>query len=632
MKQMWAKLQLPVEFRGDLTARVTNIFILALLGVLIPIGLAQFLVPETELSVHVSNLILLVSFIFLLWLLRAGRVTLAAALCVVFTGAIMVLANVTNVRPLTTVNMMGLSLIICSALALNRKGLILSTLVSFAAITIGLVVWGTRGLSAVQQRDLVQNFIGYAVQFGFAAFVSYTMIGQMRSANIHIEQTDQQLIERNTALEREIVERQRAEQREQRKSALMRAAMDATNELVGLDNIDELWRRAIELARERLGIERCTVFVRNEQTGQVWGTFGTDVQGRTTDEREFYSQGMTDFWKSELKTQWMENPWVLVPSMTHNQLAFDGLHDEQVGEGWVAYTSIATHEGIPFAVMCNDTAIMGTPLDQDQQDALAVYCSIVGHLAERKLLEAKVRQHVAQQAALTERNRLARDLHDSVSQALFGVVIGATTARKMLATTPEKLAQPLDYVLELSEAALVELRALIFELRPESLEQDGLIVALNKQTLALLLRHKIESELDLGTVEPPIPFAAKEALYRIGIEALQNSIKHAQATKMHIMLRVTSNVTVLQFRDNGIGFDTSANYLGHMGLMSMRERAEAFGGTLFLSSLSGNGTTVRVTIPLQSGRKNILDRRSGTMSGLHESGNIAARREFSSGI
>jgi len=631
MKQMWAKLQLPVKFRGDLTARVTNIFILALLGVLIPVGLAQFLFLETELSVHVSNLILLISFIFLLWLLRAGRVTLAAALCVVFTGAIMVLANVTNVRPLTTVNMMGLSLIICSALALNRKGLILSTLVSFAAITIGLVVWETRSLSTVQQRDLVQNFIGYAVQFGFAAFVSYTMIGQMRSANIHIEQTDRQLIERNVILEREIAERQRAEQREQHKSALMRAAMDATNELVGLDNIDELWRRAIELARERLGIERCIVFVRNEQTGQVWGTFGTDVNGKTTDERAFYSQEMTDFWKSDLKAQWVADPWVAIPHRKHMQLAADGSNDEQVGEGWVVYTSIATHEGVPFAVMCNDTAISGTSLDKGQQDALAVYCSLVGHLAERKLLEGKVRQQAAHQAMLSERNRLARDLHDSVSQALFGVVMGATTARQMLTVAPEKLAQPLDYVLQMSQAALSELRALIFELRPESLEQDGLIVALSKQASSLLLRHKIAVEMDMGSVEPSINFTTKEALYRIGIESLQNSIKHAQATKVHMVLRVLPNETWLELSDNGIGFDVSANYPGHLGLVSMRERAEGFGGSLKIRSTPGGGTAVRVTLPLQSNR---IDRGqwSGTMSGLHEPGNIAARREFSSGI
>ena len=606
-------------------------FILAMLGVLIPVEVLQFLIPETPVSVHVSNWILFISFVLLLRLLRAGRTMLAPILYITFCGAIMTIANLIYERPLTTVNMIGLSLMICSALALNRKGLLLSAVVSFAAITVGLVAWEMRVLTAVEQRDLVQNFIGFGIEYSFVAIVSYIMIGHLLDTRAHLQRTDRQLIERNAILEREIAERQRAEQREQRKSALLRAAMGATNELVGLDNLDDLWRRAVELARERLGIERCTIFVRNEHTGEVWGTFGTDIHGNMTDERAFMSSEMTHFWKSELKTQWVENPWVLVPRMEHKQLADDGVHDEQVGQGWVVYTVIATHQGIPFAVMCNDTAITNATLVEDQQDALAVYCSIVGHLAERKVLAAQVRQHVAQEAASSERNRLACDLHDSVSQALFGVVMGATTARQMLTIAPEKLAQPLDYVLQLSQAALAELRALIFELRPESLEQDGLIVALSKQTSALL-RHNIEVEQNLGSVEPLVDFAIKEALYRIGIEALQNSIKHAQATKVQMVLRVTQDEAWMEFKDNGIGFDTSANYPGHLGLVSMRERAEAFDGTFKIVSMPGSGTTVRVSMPMRAVSRTGFGAGSGTMGGLYEPRNIAARREIAPGI
>src|SRR5205823_523285 len=90
-----------------------------------------------------------------------------------------------------------------------------------------------------------------------------------------------------------------------------------------------------------------------------------------------------------------------------------------------------------------------------------------------------------------ERRRLARELHDSVSQALYGISLGAHAARKALDHDPSQLAEPLNYVLSLTEAALVEMRALIFELRPESLETEGLVSALTKQAAALHARHNL---------------------------------------------------------------------------------------------------------------------------------------------
>ena len=548
----------------------------------------------------------------------------------------MTLDNLTNERPLTTTNLIGLSAMIGAMLALNRKALVLTTVVAFAALTIGLVAWSGRVQTTTQERWLLQNFIGYAVQYSFVSIVAYVMIGHLRHARVRAEKTDQQLVERNLMLNREIVERQLAESRKQHMAELLRAAMGAANELVGADDIDELWQQVVELARERLGIERCAVFVRDELTNEIWGTFGTDMHGNTTDEHRLFSKEMTAIWSGELHTQWIQNPWLIMPRAQHTQLTADGMNSEPVGSGWVVYTRIATHKGSPFAVMSNDAAISGAPLDENQQDVLAVYCSLVGHLVERKNMEAQMRQHLANEAAMAERHRLARDLHDSVSQALFGVVMGANTARQMLAIAPTKAAQPLDYVVQLSEAALAELRALIFELRPESLEEDGLIMALNKQGSALLLRHKIEVELDLGSVEPPIDFAVKEELYRISIESVQNIIKHAQATKVQIVLRVMPDEMMLEISDNGTGFDTSASYPGRLGLISMRDRTHALRGALKIRSMSGSGTTVRVTVPLlklsqadsRGGLAMSLAARSGKMGGSHESGKPTARRSI----
>ena len=110
-------------------------------------------------------------------------------------------------------------------------------------------------------------------------------------------------------------------------------------------------------------------------------------------------------------------------------------------------------------------------------------------------------------AAVEERQRLARELHDSVSQALYGISLGVHTARLQLDRDPSELAESLDYVLELAEAALIEMRALIFELRPESLETEGLVTALTKQMAVLHARQGIIVKLDLGQ-EPDVPLIA----------------------------------------------------------------------------------------------------------------------------
>ncbi|MBI3175282.1 MAG: HAMP domain-containing protein [Chloroflexi bacterium] len=210
--------------------------------------------------------------------------------------------------------------------------------------------------------------------------------------------------------------------------------------------------------------------------------------------------------------------------------------------------------------------------------------------AELQLKETQVKV-----AALEERQRLARELHDSVSQALYGIALGARTAQTQLERDPAKLAEPLDYILSLAEAGLSEMRALIFELRPESLQNEGLVAALTKQSDALRTRYK----LDLVThfdPEPDIPLKAKEALYRIAQEAMHNIAKHAHATRVELSLRTSDGKLTLEIRDNGKGFEAAREYPGHLGLKSMPERAAQIGGRFHIESAPGTGTTITVQL------------------------------------
>ncbi len=217
---------------------------------------------------------------------------------------------------------------------------------------------------------------------------------------------------------------------------------------------------------------------------------------------------------------------------------------------------------------------------------------------------ARLRVQAEQAAVMEERQRLARELHDSVSQALYGIGLGARTARKLLeqATVPAavraKLETPLEYVLSLADAGLTEMRALIFELRPDALEKEGLSAALQRQAETLRARHKLAVDIDV-CAEPDVRLDIKEALYRIAQEAMNNTVKHARASRIDVRLCCEGGVLVLEIADDGVGFDPDRMYPGHLGLKSMQERVAPFGGELSIESAPGAGSVVRVRIHLE---------------------------------
>jgi signal transduction histidine kinase len=220
----------------------------------------------------------------------------------------------------------------------------------------------------------------------------------------------------------------------------------------------------------------------------------------------------------------------------------------------------------------------------------------IANQAAVALENARLYEQAQELAALEERQRLARELHDSVSQALYGITLGTHTARTLLDRDPRKVAEPLNYVLSQAEAALTEMRALIFELRPESLENDGLVVALSRQGAALHARHNIEVITELCD-EPNIPLRVKQELYRVAQEALHNTFKHARANKVNLLLESTTEGLLLEVCDDGLGFDTTQSFPGHLGLHSMRERVARLGGILQIESTPGQGTQIRVRLP-----------------------------------
>lgn len=209
-----------------------------------------------------------------------------------------------------------------------------------------------------------------------------------------------------------------------------------------------------------------------------------------------------------------------------------------------------------------------------------------------------------QTAALEERHRLARELHDSVSQALFSMTLHARTAQRHLETAglaaDHPVAVEIDQIHGLTQAALAEMRALIFELRPGALEAEGLTAALAKQAAAVAAREQLVVDVHGPEIWVRLGPVIEEHLYRIALEALHNTVKHAGAEHVDVHLEICDTALELRVSDDGVGFDPRLDRPGHLGLRTMRERTDAIGATLAIDSGPGRGSTVTVIVPLPS--------------------------------
>jgi signal transduction histidine kinase len=217
-------------------------------------------------------------------------------------------------------------------------------------------------------------------------------------------------------------------------------------------------------------------------------------------------------------------------------------------------------------------------------------------------LNATLFTAAAQTAAVLERQRLARDLHDSVSQALFSMTLHARAAQRHLAaagvTETEPAAVEVARLHELTQGALAEMRALIFELRPGALAEEGLAAALTKQAAALTAREQVPVVVHAPDNPVDLPPEVAEHLYRLTLEALHNALKHAQASQLDVTVRVEDHHLLVAVDDDGVGFDPSQPHPGHLGLHTMSDRARAIGAELRVKSHIGAGTRITVRVPL----------------------------------
>jgi signal transduction histidine kinase len=221
----------------------------------------------------------------------------------------------------------------------------------------------------------------------------------------------------------------------------------------------------------------------------------------------------------------------------------------------------------------------------------------LGDQAAVAIENARLRSQASQVAVVAERERLARELHDSVTQSLYSLTLLAEASQRMVDTGDlEPVREYTARLGEIAQQALREMRLLVYQLRPLVLRREGLVGALQQRLDAVEKRAGVDARL---LVEGPIelPVEIEDGLYRIAQEALNNALKHAVPTSVTVRIRASGEEVTLEVSDDGRGFDTEkVSDEGGMGLANMRGRAERLGGNLAILSAPGEGTTIRVSL------------------------------------
>jgi signal transduction histidine kinase len=289
----------------------------------------------------------------------------------------------------------------------------------------------------------------------------------------------------------------------------------------------------------------------------------------------------------------LESP---APFRTHD------IHDDPRFTGWwprghpdmrsFLGVPIVAHDGVIGAFYLTEKE--GAPefslADQELIELLASHAAIA-------VTNARLYEQSRELSVISERNRLALELHDVVSQKLYSLVLTAEAAATLLDRDADAARTQVGKLQEIAKQALDELRSLIFELRPPDLVQDGLCGALRKHVEVLRRVQSVEIDMEGDLELEPDPQRDAE-VFRIAQEAMQNALRHAQASRVVVRLAGEDGRLRLDILDDGVGFDPQEPELRsrRLGLTSMEERAQRIGGRLDIRSAQGEGTTVRLDV------------------------------------
>jgi signal transduction histidine kinase len=373
----------------------------------------------------------------------------------------------------------------------------------------------------------------------------------------------------------------------ERLSPTLRAVSDAVLAVAAEVSVDDVLQALVDSSRELAGARYAALGLPDGEGGF----------------RRFLTSGMSEELIASLGPLPRQHGMLGAMLDTTSAYRTSDIHDHPRFRGWWPRThpDMRSFLGVPIVAPAGvigafylTEKLEGAEFTEEDEELIGL---LAAHAAIA-IANARLYEQTRELSIVAERNRLALDLHDAVSQKLFGLVLEAEGAATVLERDPAAAGERVAKLQVLAREALDELRSLVFELRPPELEKDGLGGTLQKHIDVLGRLGQEEIELVLAG-ELPTEEVRDREVFRIAQEALQNVLKHAQAQHVVVRLGAGDGTLFLEVEDDGIGFDPDApeTRSRRLGLTSMEERAHRLGGTLQITSVPGAGTTIRVEAP-----------------------------------
>ncbi len=375
----------------------------------------------------------------------------------------------------------------------------------------------------------------------------------------------------------------------ERVTPALQAVSDAVLAVAAELSVDEVLQRLVDSARELAGARYAALGIPDGAGGF----------------RRFLVAGMSDRLVAAMGP--LPRTHGMLGAMLDSDSAYltDDIHRDPRFRGWWprGHPDMRSFLGVPIiaragvigAFYLTEKAGAGSFDDDDRRliELLAAHAAIA-------ITNARLYERSRELSILSERNRLALELHDVVSQKLFSLHLAAESAATLLERSPADAEEQITRVRTLARESLAELRSLILGLRPADLARDGLAGALRQEAMMLQQIHGIEVRLALDGAEHVGEGARDSEILRIAEEALHNAVRHSGASGVDVRLTAAEGAVTLEVVDDGRGFDPGDPELRsqHLGLTSMEERARELGGRLAVRSRPGAGTTVRLEVPL----------------------------------
>ena len=218
------------------------------------------------------------------------------------------------------------------------------------------------------------------------------------------------------------------------------------------------------------------------------------------------------------------------------------------------------------------------------------------HFQNLATQRAEEREQSLQEIVVQERNRLARELHDSVSQELFAASMMMSAINETSGQMKDTTKKQLRLVENMIQQSQLEMRALLLHLRPVALKGKSLLEGVEE--LLVELKQKVPMDISWKAEDFKLDKGVEDQLFRILQETVSNTLRHAKATTLLVMLIKRDNTAILRVKDNGVGFDLNTVKTGSYGLQNMEERAFEVGGTIKIISLPNQGTQLEVKVPI----------------------------------